>query len=378
MSDSNLNSIYPARHARLVAALQQAGLDALVLNAGPSLVYLTGLHFHLSERPVVAIFSFAAPLTIVLPEFEAGKAENLPYPVQVFTYPEDPALWSQVFQKAASAAQMGSGMVGAEPRQLRLLELRLLEAAMPEAQFVGAEESVAQLRSRKDEAEITAMRKAVTIAQQALQAILPSIQAGQTEREIAAELTLQVLRHGSDPEMPFSPIVAAGPNSANPHAVPGDRPLARGDLLIIDWGARAGGYVSDLTRTFAMGEPDAELARIASIVKEANMAARTLAAPGVMASEVDYAARSGIERAGYGKYFTHRTGHGIGLEGHEDPYIRSGNPLLLEPGMTFTIEPGIYIPGRGGVRVEDDAVITPSGCESLSDLPRELLILNGR
>ena len=203
MSDSNLNSIYPARHARLAAALQQAGLDALVLNAGPSLVYLTGLHFHLSERPVVAIFSFAAPLTIVLPEFEAGKAENLPYPVQVFTYPEDPALWSQVFQKAASAAQMGSGMVGAEPRQLRLLELRLLEAAMPEAQFVGAEESVAQLRSRKDEAEITAMRKAVTIAQQALQAILPSIQAGQTEREIAAELTLQVLRHGSDPEMPF-------------------------------------------------------------------------------------------------------------------------------------------------------------------------------
>ncbi|HEX9615834.1 MAG TPA: aminopeptidase P family protein [Anaerolineales bacterium] len=378
MSDSNLNSIYPARHARLVAALQQAGLDALVLNAGPSLVYLTGLHFHLSERPVVAIFSFAAPLTIVLPEFEAGKAENLPYPVQVFTYPEDPALWSQVFQKAASAAQMGSGMVGAEPRQLRLLELRLLEAAMPEAQFVGAEESVAQLRSRKDEAEITAMRKAVTIAQQALQAILPSIQAGQTEREIAAELTLQVLRHGSDPEAPFSPIVAAGPNSANPHAVPGDRPLARGDLLIIDWGARAGGYVSDLTRTFAMGEPDAELARIASIVKEANMAARTLAAPGVMASEVDYAARSVIERAGYGKYFTHRTGHGIGLEGHEDPYIRSGNPLLLEPGMTFTIEPGIYIPGRGGVRVEDDAVITPSGCESLSDLPRELLILNGR
>jgi len=378
MSDSNLNSIYPARHARLVAALQQAGLDALVLNAGPSLVYLTGLHFHLSERPVVAIFSFAAPLTIVLPEFEAGKAENLPYPVQVFTYPEDPALWSQVFQKAASAAQMGSGMVGAEPRQLRMLELRLLEAAMPEAQFVGAEESVAQLRSRKDEAEITAMRKAVTIAQQALQAILPSIQAGQTEREIAAELTLQVLRHGSDPEAPFSPIVAAGPNSANPHAVPGDRPLARGDLLIIDWGARAGGYVSDLTRTFAMGEPDAELARIASIVKEANMAARTLAAPGVMASEVDYAARSVIERAGYGKYFTHRTGHGIGLEGHEDPYIRSGNPLLLEPGMTFTIEPGIYIPGRGGVRVEDDAVITPSGCESLSDLPRELLILNGR
>lgn len=377
MTVSNLNSPYPSRHARLAELMRQAGLDAFVLNAGPSLVYLTGLHFHLSERPVVAIFKPGTPLILVLPEFESGKATGQPYPLQPFTYPEDPALWGQAFQRAASAAQISTGLVGVEPRQLRLLELRLLEPALPGAQFVSGEESIARLRSQKDEAEISDMRKAVAIAQQALRATLPSIRAGVSEVEIAAELTLQILRHGSEPDIPFSPIVASGPNSANPHAVPGKRALARGDLLILDWGARAGGYVSDLTRTFSIGEPEAEMARLAEIVKEANAAARSLAAPGVLAADVDHAARSVIERAGYGPYFTHRTGHGIGLEGHEDPYIRAGNRLPLEPGMAFTIEPGIYLPGRGGVRIEDNVVITPAGCDSLSDLPRALAILGG-
>jgi Xaa-Pro dipeptidase len=376
MPASNLASDFSSRHARLAEALQKTGLDALLLNAGPSLVHLTGLHFHLSERPVVALLSPDAPVILVLPEFEAGKTEGLSYPVQVFTYPEDPAKWGEAFLKAARALP-GAALIGVEPRQLRLLELRLLETAFPQAQFPSAAEIVAYLRMQKEAAEISAMREAVKIAQDALQATLPSIRAGLTEQQIAAELTLQVLRHGSDPEIPFSPIVAAGPNSANPHAVPGDRPLAQGDLLIIDWGGRSSGYVSDLTRTFAIGEPDSRLAHLVEIVKEANEAARSLAAPGRMASDVDQAARSIIEKAGYGEYFTHRTGHGIGLEGHEDPYIRAGNPLLLEPGMTFTIEPGIYLPGRGGVRIEDNVVITPAGCESLSDLPRELVVLDG-
>jgi Xaa-Pro dipeptidase len=376
MSNSNVLSPYLSRQARLSEAMSQAGLDLFILNAGPSLVYLTGLHFHLSERPVVAFFSSSSPPVVLLPEFEAGKVKDLPYPVRAYTYPEDPTAWSGAFQQAASVTRIGAGRIGVEPRQLRLLELRLLEGVMPEVQFASGEEIVAHLRSRKDDAETNAMRKAVAIAQQALQATLPSILAGLTEREVAAELTLQVLRHGSDPETPFSPIVAAGPNSANPHAVPGDRKLARGDLLIVDWGARSDGYVSDLTRTFCIGEPDPELARLAEIVKEANHAARAVAAPGILASEVDYAARSVIERAGYGEYFTHRTGHGIGLEGHEDPYIRAGNSLSLEPGMTFTIEPGIYLPGRGGVRIEDNVVITSTGSESLSDLPRELVVLD--
>jgi Xaa-Pro dipeptidase len=151
--------------------------------------------------------------------------------------------------------------------------------------------------------------------------------------------------------------------------------LAQGDLLVIDWGATVNGYVSDLTRTFAIGEPDSELAHIAEIVTAANAAARQAASPGVPAKDVDTAARSVIEQAGYGEFFTHRTGHGLGLEGHEEPYIRADNNQLLRKGMTFTIEPGIYLPDRGGVRVEDDFVITSERGESLSNLPRHLRII---
>jgi Xaa-Pro dipeptidase len=175
--------------------------------------------------------------------------------------------------------------------------------------------------------------------------------------------------------MPFAPIIASGPNSANPHAVPTDRQLQLGDMLIVDWGASVAGYISDLTRTFVLGEPDPEFSQIAHIVVEANAAARQQAKPGVPAGLLDQAAREVIEKAGYGEFFTHRTGHGLGLEPHEEPYIRKDNPLVLAPGMTFTIEPGIYLPGRGGVRVEDNLVITESGSETLSDFPRELGLL---
>jgi len=193
--------------------------------------------------------------------------------------------------------------------------------------------------------------------------------------EIAAELTLQLLRGGSDTEFPFSPIVSGGPNSANPHASPSARKLQNGDLLVIDWGATVGGYASDLTRTFAIGDVEQEYEHIARIVFNSNAAGRQKAGPGVTASQVDQAARCVIEQAGYGVFFTHRTGHGLGLEAHEPPYIRAGNELVLQPGMTFTIEPGIYLPGRNGVRIEDNVCITSSGAECLSNLPRELIHL---
>lgn len=363
------------RQSKLAAALQSAGLDAFILNPGPSLTYLTGLHFHLSERPIALIFRADAPPIILLPELEAGKIAGLSYLMQSFIFSDDPQSWGAAYQRAAQAAGLESGRVGVEPRQLRVLELRLLEAAAPRVTFVSAEETIAELRICKDDAEIQAMRKAVAIAQEAFNAVLPHLEIGMSERELAAELTLQILQHGSDPTMPVSPIVASGPNSANPHAFPTDRRIAHGDLLVLDWGAGFEGYCSDLTRTLAIGEPEGELARIAEFVRAANAAARAKAAPGVSAGEVDSAAREVIERAGYGPFFTHRTGHGLGMEGHEEPYIRAGNGLILTPGMTFTIEPGIYLAGRGGVRIEDDMVITQTGAESLSDLPRELLRL---
>jgi Xaa-Pro dipeptidase len=242
--------------------------------------------------------------------------------------------------------------------------------------LVSGAECLEDIRIRKDDTEIEAMQTAVHIAQEAIAAVVPLITPGITERELASELTIQLLRHGSDAQLPFSPIVASGPNSANPHAFPSDRGLQPGDMLIIDWGANAGGYYSDLTRTFSLGEIDNEMSTISKIVEDANQAAREIAAPGIAAQEVDRAARQVIRAAGYELYFIHRTGHGLGLESHEPPYIRDGNPCSLQPGMTFTIEPGIYIPGRGGVRIEDDVLMTVEGLHSFSDLPREVQLLD--
>lgn len=379
MNQSAANPPIPAnfslRQAKLASTIEAAHLDTLVLNPGPSLVYFTGLHFHTSERPVVALFTPGQPMCLALPELETAKLDSLAYPIQAFPYGEDPTTWVDVFRQATQTAKLNSGAVGVEPTRLRYLELDLLQQAAPQVKFLSAEGTLSSMRMRKEESELAAMRQAVAIAQSALLATLPSIKPGVSELEIAAELTLQLLRGGSDSEFPFSPIVSGGPNSANPHASPSSRKLQNGDLLVIDWGATVGGYASDLTRTFAIGNVEPEYEHIARIVLQANSAGRKKAGPGVTASQVDQAARCVIEQAGYGVFFTHRTGHGLGLEAHEPPYIRAGNELVLQPGMTFTIEPGIYLPGRNGVRIEDNVCITSSGAECLSNLPRELIHL---
>jgi Xaa-Pro dipeptidase len=368
-------SIYLARQERLGQAIQAAGLDAMAINPGPSLTYLTGLHFHLMERPVVALFVPGEPPRLVLGELETGKTRGLSFPLQAFPYSDNPATWQGAFDQAARAAEIDGLQVGVEPTRLRFLELRLLETAAPHARLTAAEDCLAALRMHKDQQEIGAMKQAVEIAQAALDALLPFIKPGVTEREIAAELTLQLLRGGSESEMPFAPIVASGPNSANPHAVPTGRALARGDLLVLDWGATCDGYISDLTRTLAIGEIEPDLRRIYQAVLEANAAGREAARPGLPAGMVDQATRKVIEAAGYGRYFIHRTGHGIGMEGHEGPYIYAENTLPLAPGMTFTVEPGIYLPGRGGVRIEDNLAITETGAVSLSDWTRDLVVI---
>jgi len=366
-------SLLTDRRARLCAALRASGLEALALNPCPSLVYLTGLHFHLMERPVVAIFTPDAPPAVILPELELLKVQGLP--VQSFPYGENPAGWEGVFRQAVESLGLEGKRIGVEPLAMRLLEFGYLRAGAPTASFPDASAVVSRLRVRKDADEIAAMRRAVQIAQSALEATIPLMKIGMTEKELAAELVVQLLRHGSQFEMPFAPIVSGGPNSANPHASPTDRPLEPGDLLVVDWGAAFDGYMSDLTRTFAVGEVEEEFAKIHRIVQEANAAGRAAARPGARCAEVDIAARSVIDKAGYGVFFTHRTGHGIGMEGHEDPYMRGDNEQTLEPGMAFTVEPGIYLPGRNGARIEDNVVITEHGADCLSDMAREIRVV---
>jgi Xaa-Pro dipeptidase len=369
------------RLEKLNASLRTSDLDAVALNPGPTLTYLTGAHFHLMERPVVLLVAQEQRPAVILPELEMLKVEQMPYPVQAFPYGENPSEWEKAFRSAVQALGLdtltgASGKrIGVEPRQMRLLEFRYVKAGAPEADFPDASDALGLLRLKKDKEEVEAMRRAVKIAQDALEATLPLIKMGVTEKELAAELVVQLLKHGSEPELPFAPIVSGGPNSANPHASPTERKLQAGDLLVIDYGATAYGYISDLTRTFAVGQVEAEYEKIHKIVQEANAAGRAAGKPGVPCAAVDKAARDVIESAGYGKYFTHRTGHGIGMEPHEDPYMRGDNMQLLEPGMAYTVEPGIYLPGRNGVRVEDNVVVTETGSESLSDLPREMRVV---
>lgn len=372
-STTDSKSVYIPRHAKLTTGMIASGLEAIILNPGPSLFYLTGLHFHLSERPVLAVFIPHEPLIIVLPELEVGKMDMLPFPFQAFPYGEDPSRWGGILRQGLKAAKIEAGLAGIEPRRLRYLELSLLREAAPNLDYTSAESVIASLRMYKDNGEVEAMHKAVNIAQQAIQATIPTISIGISERQIASNLVIELIHAGSAFDLPFSPIVSGGPNSANPHALPSSRELLPGDLLVVDWGASYNGYFSDITRTFAIGEIDQQYHEIAKIVKEANEAARLTVRPGIPAAKVDMMAREVIEGAGFGKYFIHRTGHGLGLEGHEEPYIRAENQLLLEEGMTFTIEPGIYLPGRAGVRIEDNVYVTKDGCESLTNMPRDLI-----
>ncbi|NNE45303.1 MAG: aminopeptidase P family protein [Rhodothermales bacterium] len=372
---TNQQAAVRSRQERLEKALDQYGFSAVAINAGPTLTYLTGLHFHLSERPVVAVFAPGKPVCLALPELEMTKASQPGFDLSPFAYGENPAQWHKAFDDAFEAAGAVSGRIGVEPRALRVLELRFIEGAASGVSLESAEECVASLRIQKDTAELDMMKEAVGMAEASVQATVKAVGPGATEKEIASELVIQLLRNGSGSALPFDPIVAAGPNSANPHAVPTDRKLQAGEILLIDWGANNGGYFSDLTRVFSYGEPSKESIDIARITAEANAAGRAAAGPGVTAGSVDRATRAVIEKSGYGEYFTHRTGHGLGMEVHEEPYIRGDNEQILEPGMTFTIEPGIYLVDKAGTRVEDDMVITETGADSLSSIERGLVIL---
>jgi Xaa-Pro dipeptidase len=365
--------------ARLQAlqSLQVANAVACVaLMPGANLRYFTGLTTHLSERPTVAFVPAEGALTVLLPELEApGAKAHLPKEARLFTYRDEEG-HEHVFHQVAEELALAGKSIAVEYLGMRLLEMRRIEHAAPGCRLLATEPWLPQLRMSKDEAEIASMRRAIEIAERAMQHLLDegAIRPGRTELEVAADLRITMLRQGGQGDA-FSPIVVGGPNSAAPHAGPSDRPLAEGDLVTIDWGTTYQGYRSDITRTFVLGSPTAEIVKIYDTVLAANQAGRLAVRPGMPAQEVDRAARRTIALAGYGEFFIHRTGHGLGLETHEPPYIVEGNLELLVPGMTFTVEPGVYVPGLGGVRIEDDVVTTEEGSQTLTTLPRELIQL---
>jgi Xaa-Pro aminopeptidase len=356
------------RRARAAAMLQAAGLETLLVTPGPDLRYLTGYDPLPLERLTVLVLDADGSARLVVPALEAPGASGVPgmdgVGTETWRDGEDPhALAARLLRPGAHAITDRSWSS----------HLLALQEALPSARFVPAGRSLPLLRAVKDADEIAALREAGRGADAASAGIVASRFAGRTEREVAAELARLLREHGHE-RVDFT-IVGSGENAASPHHDPTDRTIGEGDVVVMDFGGIAGGYASDITRTVVVGEPTTEQREVYEVVRAAQQRAFESIRPGALAQDVDRAARAVIADAGYGERFIHRTGHGIGLEVHEPPYIVEGDETVLEPGMTFSDEPGIYLPGRFGVRIEDQVVVTPDGAERLNEAPRELTVV---
>jgi Xaa-Pro aminopeptidase len=272
-------------------------------------------------------------------------------------------------------ARRGRTRVAYAPAQVTVAQKEALEAsAGSRVRWMSRGDVVERLRAVKDAAELSTMREAAVLISEVVAGIIPSIKPGITELELAAEIEYAIKRKGgSGPS--FETIVASGARSAWAHARPTSKPLKKNELVVLDQGAILRGYCSDLTRTVFLGRATARVRRLYRVVLEAQEAARSAIRPGVTAGEVDSAARRVLKGCSLAKYFTHSTGHGLGLEIHEMPRLGRGEKALLEEGMVVTVEPGVYVQGLGGIRIEDDVVITPRGAVNLTNAPREFLEL---
>ena len=378
--------------ARLAAARREAaaaGLDALLVGVGADLRYLAGYEALPLERLTLLLIPVAegAPLTLVAPRLEVAPARICPGvaggAIEVVTWEEteDPmVLVAARLEAALGRPAPGIGAVAVSDG-LRAAFVLGLQRVLPAARFSLASAVLRTLRMRKDPDEIALLRAAAQAADRVVAAIAAGRLVGRTEADVAREVRDRLIAEGHAHAEFW--IVASGPNSASPHHDAGDRVIAAGEPIVIDIGGVLGGYGSDITRTVwvtgaepATG-PDADFLRLYAVLQDAQAAATAAVRPGVPCERIDAAARERIDAAGYGPFFFHRTGHGIGLEGHEEPYLVAGSGEPLAPGMAFSVEPGIYLEGRYGARIEDIVVCGEEGPVTLNELSRDLLVVAG-
>ena len=362
------------RRAGEVAATQ--GVDLMLVTPGTDLQYLIGADGASHERLtclVVPAAGHRAPPALVVPRLEAPGYAGLPLAdlgidVVTWTDGEDPYLLVSDLAGGPTRLAVADSMPAVHVFGVR--------DALPEAAQRLAGPVIRELRMRKDAAEVAQLRAAGAAIDRVHARMGEFLRAGRTEAEIGADITAAIVAEGH--ESAAFVIVGSGPNGASPHHDVSDRVVEAGDVVVIDIGGPLpGGYYSDCTRTYAVGRaPAGDVAQTYAVLQDAQERAVAAVKPGVTAEDVDAAAREPITEAGFGPQFLHRTGHGIGLDVHEDPYIVGGNELPLEPGMAFSVEPGIYLDGRWGARIEDIVVVTDSGCERLNTQPRELVVLD--
>jgi Xaa-Pro aminopeptidase len=361
--------LFPASRLGDVAErVRAAGLDALLLTPGPDLRYVTGYDAKQLERLTCLVIPGRNQPVLVVPKLELAAAQASPASwLEMIAWEETEDPYRLIADRLGQV-----GVAGLADQMWALMVLKLRDA-MPGTRQVLASSALRDLRMRKSPAEVDALREAGAAIDRVHARVPGWLKPGRTERQVGMDIAEAILAEGHT-QVDFV-IVGSGPNAASPHHEVSDRVLAPGDVVVVDIGGEMpSGYRSDCTRTYAIGEPPAEFTAYYQVLKDAQEAACAAVRPGVPAELVDAAAREPITRAGYGDAFIHRTGHGIGLESHEDPYIVAGNTEPIEPGMAFSIEPGIY-PGPHGARIEDIVVCTEDGCERLNRAPRDLIIV---
>lgn len=347
--------------------MRETGINTVLITDPKHVYYLTGFLSNPHERFLGVVFQSGNEPFLILPALdeEAARAASSIQKIITHQDTDDP------YQLLKSQLNGPLGTIGLEKEQVTVARFERLQETLSFSRYMDVGPWLRELRLRKSEAEIDKMKLAVKLIEQVLTETLHKVKEGVTENELVAEVEFQIRKLGADGPS-FDSMVLSGEKTALPHGVPGSRQIRRGDLLMFDIGVYKDGYASDITRTFAVGELSEELTRIYNTVLAANEAAIAVIRPGVTFASIDKAARDVIDAAGYGPYFIHRLGHGLGIDVHEFPSVHGQNEYLLAEGNVFTVEPGIYVPGVGGVRIEDDVLVTSSGVEVLTTYPKQL------
>jgi len=346
-------------------------VDAVAIVPGSNFARLFGGDFMQHERPLLVLVPVTGPAAAIVPELELGPFGALQLPVEVHAWRD------QTGYAAAFEAMFGTtapASIGVEGLLMRVFVDQALRAAVPGLHIADLQRELSRVRLHKSADEIASLRRAIAVTEAALGETLEAVRPGMSEKAIEQRLVQALFAHGAE-GLSFAPIVAAGGHSANPHASAREVAVQDGDPLLFDLGARVDGLCADITRTVFVGHASDRHLAIHQSVQAANRAGVEAVRPGATAHDIDEAATGTLERSAFAEHVLTRTGHGLGREVHEDPYIMRGNHQALEPGMVFTVEPGLYVPGDIGVRIEDDVLVTDDGVESLTGFDRSAILV---
>jgi Xaa-Pro dipeptidase len=361
------------RLKKLQAWMRENDVQISFITSSENIFYLSGFYSDPHERLLaLAVFQEEEPF-LVCPAMETHGAKNSGWNDEIIGYSDIDHPWELIFQ-GLNKRNIKTENLAIEKEHMNVERFEELQNLFPKSRFVSAEEKLRKLRMIKDSKELKIIEEACALADYAVGVGVSEIKEGKTELEILSAIEFSLKKKGVT-EMSFATMVLTGANAASPHGTPGLTTIQKGDLVLFDLGVVVDRYCSDITRTVAYSDINEKQKEIYETVLNAQLAAISASKPGITAAKADLAARNVISQAGYGEFFPHRLGHGLGISVHEYPSVTETNQLVLEEGMVYTIEPGIYVPGVAGVRIEDDVYVTADGVKVLTKYPKELQII---